>query len=107
MGKVWNYLGKGHPSSERICEDIKGFRRALNAIIKAKGKVVADMDMRSGRRARKSSRKGKCKNKLRKGRRIVSLKCDTLHADAVAAREILKTLAGEDFRKTLALSIDD
>jgi hypothetical protein len=38
------------PTSERICEDIKGFERTLDRIIEANGAVVPDMNLRSGRR---------------------------------------------------------
>ena len=48
----------GAPSNARVTEDISGWERVCDKIIKAKGCIVPDKNFRTGRRARKMHGEG-------------------------------------------------
>jgi hypothetical protein len=62
--QTWTVIGA--PSNARITEDISGWEQVCGKIVEAKGTIVLDENLRTGRRARKIHGEGDRKTKLRK-----------------------------------------
>jgi hypothetical protein len=77
------------PTSERIVEDVLALPGVLEKIIAAKGCVVQDQYLRSGRRARRADDKGDCKNKPVSKQRKSTLRARPLHPDCQDAFNML------------------
>ena len=89
------------PTSERIVEDILALPGVLERIIAAKGCVVQDQFLRSGRRARRADDKGDCKNKPVSKQRISTLRARPLHPDCQEAFAMLTNDALDNLNKVL------
>ena len=61
------------PTSERFVDDMQPFPMVVGKIIEAKGCVVKDEFLRTGRRARRSDVKSDLKHKLKKSRRKATM----------------------------------
>lgn len=81
MSRCWTVA----PTSERIVEDILAFPRVLQKIFDARGCVVPDLFLRSGKRARRADGKGYCKIKIESKQRISTNVLPDLHPDVMAA----------------------
>ena len=68
-------------TSERIVEDIQAFSMTVRKIIEAKGCVVKDEFLRTGRRARRSDGQGNLKHKPRKSQRKARMVFHPIHPD--------------------------
>lgn len=96
MERVWEI----EPTSERIVEDILAYPMVLERIIAAKGCVVKDEFLRTGRRARRADDKGDCKHKPRAKQRKVTLRFPPIHPDCKGAYdEIIASAAKGNKRK--------
>ena len=73
-------------------EDVLALPSVLERIIAAKGCVVQDQFLRSGRRARRADDKGDCKNKPVSKQRISTLHARPLHPDC---QEAFRMLTGD------------
>jgi hypothetical protein len=85
------------PTSARIVEDISDFDRVLQNIIAAKGCVVLDEFLRTGRRSRRADPKaqerlGDCINKPRGKQRKAILVARPCHPDAEEARRKIQNI---------------
>jgi hypothetical protein len=87
MFRVWQV----EPSSARIIQDVGGFVRVLEKIIEAKGCVVPDEFLRSGRRSLRHDGKGECKTHARTRQRKATITARPLHPDARGAYQLLVT----------------
>ena len=90
--QVWSTMTRCwqvEPTSDRIVEDIRALPEVLERIIAAKGCVVQDQFLRSGRRARRADDKGDCKNKPVSKQRISTLRARPLHPDCQEAFAML------------------
>jgi hypothetical protein len=90
--QVWSTMTRCwqvEPTSDRIVEDILALPGVLERIIAAKGCVVQDQFLRSGRRARRADDKGDCKNKPVSKQRISTLRARPLHPDCQDAFDML------------------
>ena len=92
MTRCWQMA----PSSDRIMQDIQALPMVLDKIIAAKGCVVQDEYLRSGRRFRRADDKGDCKLKPRLSQRIntSTIKAEHMtqqcHSDCAEALNIIK-----------------
>jgi hypothetical protein len=88
MRRVWEIA----PSSARIVEDFEALPRVLEAIIKAKGCVVPDLFLRSGRRVHRiDGKKGEfCETKVRSKQRKGTLTVKPVHPDNQAAYDAFR-----------------
>jgi hypothetical protein len=79
------------PTSERICEDVKGFENALDRIIEAKGTIVPDLALRSGRRymSLKGNKQLKCKP--RQSQRKDTIELPPVHPHCIRALHMIKS----------------
>ena len=84
------------PAQERIVEDVLALPGVLEKIIAAKGCVVQDQHLRSGRRARCADDKGDCKSKPARKQRKSTVRERPLHPDCQAE---LKMLSGDALPK--------
>lgn len=82
------------PSSEQIIADIQGFPRVLQKIIDAKGCVVPDECLRSGRRERRADDAGDLTSRKRVRQRVATFTDVALHRSCYP---ILDLMAGDDF----------
>ena len=83
------------PTSERICEDVKGFENALDRVIEAKGTIVPDLALRSGRRY--MSLKG---NKQLKRKRKDTIELPPVHPHCIRALHMIKSgQSGAELRR--------
>lgn len=82
MTRCWTVA----PSSERIIEDISKFPLVLQKIVEAKGCIVHDENLRSGKRYVRVDKRGDCKRKPRRRQRKENFMCYTVHPDAFEAR---------------------
>jgi hypothetical protein len=89
MERCWQV----EPTSERIVEDILAFPRVLRLIISAKGCVVADDQLRSGRRYIAVDERSELKHKPRDSQRkaTISKSARVCHQDAEQAKILLVT----------------
>lgn len=89
MERCWQV----EPTSERIVEDILAFPRVLRLIINAKGCVVADDQLRSGRRYVAVDERSELKHKPRDRQRksTISKSARVCHPDAEGAKILLVT----------------
>ena len=90
--EVWRTLCRCweiEPSSARIIEDISNLSGVLEKIIDAKGCVVQDIALRTGRRYRRADNSGDCKSKPRKSARKNTLELPLCHPDALGAVALL------------------
>ena len=87
------------PTSERIVEDVSSLEKTLFKIIVAKGCIVADEDMRSGRRQAKLNGDGLCKGRTRQSQRIATLKQRPTHPTALRALDMIGKEATAEFER--------
>ena len=87
MAHAWEM----EPTSVRIVEDIKALPQVLDVIIKAKGCVVKDEFLRTGRRSRRADDKDDLKNKPRNSQRKETLKARPLHPGAEHAMGLIRS----------------
>ena len=100
LARAW----KAAPTSARICEDVKAFDRVLQCIVDAKGCVVPDEALRSGRRYVKLRGAGECKLKPRQSQRKATLHLPPIHPHCQRALSMLK--ASDVGRMVNAAQID-
>jgi hypothetical protein len=89
MERCWQV----EPTSERIVEDVLAFPRVLRVIINAKGCVVADDQLRSGRRYVAVDERSELKHKPRDSQRKSTIRksARVCHPDAEGAKILLVT----------------
>jgi hypothetical protein len=85
LERVWQVA----PTSAQIVEDVMALPRVLQKIIDAKGCVVPDEFLRSGRRGRRADDKGDCDAKVRKRQRKATHTDLILHSDCIAAKDLM------------------
>lgn len=85
------------PTSDRIIADIEALPRVLDKIIQAKGCVVPDEFLRTGRRSRSSDGKRLLKSKPRASQRTSTNNASIYHPDVVEAKNMLLGLATASF----------
>ena len=87
MERCWQM----EPTSERVVEDILAFPRILRSIINAKGCVVADDQLRSGRRYVAVDKRSELKHKPRdrQTKSSISKSARVCHPDADGAKILL------------------
>ena len=95
MTKCWTL----EPTSERIVNDISSLDVTLQKIVAAKGCLVPDEDLRSGRRQAKLNGAEQCKGKTHKSQRIATLKERLTHPSAVRALDLIAQEADEEFER--------
>jgi hypothetical protein len=88
LSRAW----EAAPTSSRICEDIKSFSRVLQCIVDAKGCVVHDEALRSGRRYFKLKGEGELKHKPRARQRVATLHLPPIHPHCERALAMLKAV---------------
>ena len=92
---VWHTIERCweiEPTSQRILEDIKALPEVLHKIIDAKGCVVQDLYLRSGRRYHRANDNGDCKQKPRKRDLKQTLEEPVCHQDCADARDMLRNM---------------
>jgi hypothetical protein len=77
MRRAWEM----EPTSARIIEDIAALPRVIDKIIDAKGCVVPDEFLRTGRRARRADDSGDLKNNRRSRQQKATLTAAPIHPD--------------------------
>ncbi len=82
MTRCWTVA----PSSERMVEDISNFSLVLAKIVEAKGCILHDEYLRSGKRYIRTNNKGECKRKPRRRQRKENSISFHVHPDALEAR---------------------
>ena len=92
MTRSWSL----EPRSERIVEDILRLLCVLDKIIEAKGCIVKDEFLRTGRRERSSNGKRELKCKMRHSYRKATLKSELIHPDCQEAYDVLMNAGREE-----------
>ena len=94
--EVWSTMTRAwevEPTSERIVEDIKAFPRVLQKIVNARGCIVKDEFLRTGRREVRSDGKGILRNKPRSRQRKATLTFPPIHPDHRQAYDEILAIA--------------
>lgn len=102
MKRCWEV----EPTSERIVADVLGFTEVLDKLIAAKGCVVPDISLRTGRRATPAD--GNLKNKPRASqRKSTILRCSRpVHADGLEAHQLACGSGADDAIEALIEDVD-
>lgn len=101
MVRCWNIA----PDSERIIEDIEGFKTVLEKIVENRGCIVHDEDIRTGRRARRSDGKpNPCKRNPQTQRRVKQLHDIPIHTDLSDVPAMIEVKAWQELQHVM---IDD
>ena len=82
--QVWSSMKRAwqvEPTSERFVDDMQPSPMVVGKIIEAKGCVVKDEFLRTGRRARRSDGQGNLKHKPRKSQRKARMVFHPIHPD--------------------------
>jgi hypothetical protein len=85
------------PTSDRIVEDILGLPRVLDKIIEARGTVVPDEFLRSGRRQRRADGSELKRKPIKRQRKVTNTTLPPVHADCQEALRLLKTNVWADY----------
>lgn len=94
------------PSSERIVEDIEGFRGVLEKIVESKGCVVSDENFRTGRRARRANGDGLCKRNPQIARRVANIDNVPLHPSLEDVQARVEVKAWQDYQRVNIFEYD-